>query len=132
MGIEPFLVSSVLVVAFAQRLVRKVCPHCAERVAPTLESRRFWGLAETDPITFMKAKGCARCQHTGYQGRIGLFEVLTMDDRIRELVDRRATALEIARAAREADLLRMLKEDALAKLRQGVTTMEEAMGVVSA
>ena len=55
-----------------------------------------------------------------------------MDDRIRELVDRRATALEIARAAREADLLRMLKEDALAKLRQGVTTMEEAMGVVSA
>ena len=132
MGIEPFLVSSVLVVAFAQRLVRKVCPHCAERVAPTPESRRFWGIPETDPVTFMKAKGCARCQHTGYQGRIGLFEVLTMDDRIRELVDRRATALEIARAAREADLLRMLKEDALAKLRQGVTTMEEAMGVVSA
>ena len=132
MGIEPFLVSSVLVVAFAQRLVRKVCPHCAERVAPTPESRRFWGLSETEPVAFMKAKGCARCQHTGYQGRIGLFEVLTMDDRIREMVDRRATALEIARAAREADLLRMLKEDALAKLRQGVTTMEEAMGVVSA
>ena len=93
---------------------------------------RIWGIPETDPVTFMKAKGCARCQLTGYQGRIGLFEVLTMDDRIREMVDRRATALEIARAAREADLLRMLKEDALAKLRQGVTTMEEAMGVVSA
>ena len=132
MGIEPFLVSSVLVVAFAQRLVRKVCPHCAERVEPTPVSRAFWGIPEAEQITFMKAKGCARCQHTGYQGRIGLFEVLTMDDRIREMVDHRATALEIARAAREADLLRMLKEDALAKLRQGVTTMEEAMGVVSA
>ena len=132
MGIEPFLVSSVLVVAFAQRLVRKVCPHCAERVAAPPESRQFWGIPDTEPAAFMKAKGCARCQHTGYQGRIGLFEVLTMDDRIREMVDRRATALEIARAARAADLLRMLKEDALAKLRQGVTTMEEAMGVVSA
>lgn len=132
MGIEPFLVSSVLVVTFAQRLVRKVCPHCAERVEPTPESRRFWGIPETENILFAKAKGCARCQHTGYQGRIGLFEVLTMDDRIRELVDRRATALDIARAARAADLLRMLKEDALAKLRAGVTTMEEAMGVVSA
>jgi type IV pilus assembly protein PilB len=132
MGVEPFLVSSVLVVAFAQRLVRKVCPHCAERVAPTPESRRFWGVPDGEEFLVMKAKGCARCQHTGYQGRIGLFEVLTMDDRIREMVDRRATALEIARAAREADLLRMLKEDALAKLRAGITTMEEAMGVVSA
>ena len=132
MGIEPFLVSSVLVVAFAQRLVRKVCPHCAESIEPSRESREFWGIPETEPVVFKRAKGCARCQHTGYQGRIGLFEVLTMDDRIRELVDHRASALEISRAAREADLLRMLKEDALCKLRQGVTTMEEAIGVVSA
>ena len=132
MGIEPFLVSSVLVVAFAQRLVRKVCPHCAERIEPSRESREFWGIPETDPAVFMQAKGCARCQHTGYRGRIGLFEVLVMDDMIREMVAHRATTLEISRAARAAGRLHLLKEDALSKLLQGVTTMEEAMGVVSA
>ena len=79
----------------------------------------------------MKAKGCARCQHTGYQGRIGIFEVLMMDDMIRELIARKATTSEINQAARAAGRLRTLKEDALDKLRQGITTLEEAMSVVN-
>ena len=79
----------------------------------------------------MKAKGCARCQHTGYQGRIGIFEVLMMDDLIRELIARKATTSEINQAARAAGRLRTLKEDALDKLRQGITTLEEAMSVVN-
>ena len=79
----------------------------------------------------MKAKGCARCQHTGYQGRIGIFEVLMMDDMVRELIARKATTAEINQAARAAGRLRTLKEDALDKLRQGVTTLEEAIGVVN-
>ena len=79
----------------------------------------------------MKAKGCARCQHTGYQGRIGIFEVLMMDDLIRELIARKATTSEINPAARAAGRLRTLKEDALDKLRQGITTLEEAMSVVN-
>ena len=79
----------------------------------------------------MKAKGCARCQHTGYQGRIGIFEVLMMDDMVRELIARKATTAEINQAARAAGRLRTLKEDALDKLRQGITTIEEAMSVVN-
>ena len=131
MGIEPFLVASVLLVSFAQRLVRKVCPHCAERCAPGRQSRAFWGVPDHEEFVAMRAKGCARCQHTGYQGRIGIFEVLMIDDMIRELIARKATTAEINQAARAAGRLRTLKEDALDKLRQGITTLEEAMGVVN-
>ncbi len=131
MGIEPFLVASVLLVSFAQRLVRKVCPHCAVRTEPGRQSRVFWGVPEKEEFTVMQAKGCARCQHTGYQGRIGIFEVLMIDDMIRELIARKATTAEINQAARAAGRLRTLKEDALDKLRQGVTSIEEAMSVVN-
>ena len=131
MGIEPFLVASVLLVSFAQRLVRKVCPHCAVRYEPGRQSRAFWGVPDHEEFVAMRAKGCARCQHTGYQGRIGIFEVLMMDDLIRELIARKATTSEINQAARAAGRLRTLKEDALDKLRQGITTLEEAMSVVN-
>ena len=131
MGIEPFLVASVLLVSFAQRLVRKVCPHCAVRSEPGRQSRSFWGVPDREEFAVMKAKGCARCQHTGYQGRIGIFEVLMMDDMVRELIARKATTAEINQAARAAGRLRTLKEDALDKLRQGITTIEEAMSVVN-
>jgi len=131
MGIEPFLVSSVLLVSFAQRLVRKVCPHCAVQVDPGSRARAFWGIPEKEKVSFMQAKGCARCQQTGYQGRTGIYEVLMIDDMIRELIARKSTTLEINQAARAAGRLRMLKEDALDKLRQGITTVEEAMSVVN-
>lgn len=131
MGIEPFLVSSVLLVSFAQRLVRKVCHHCAEPIEFTPQQRMFWGISGDEKFTVMRATGCPRCQSTGYQGRTGIFEVLMIDDMIRELIARRATTLEINRAAHEAGKLCTLKEDALAKLRQGVTTIEEAMSVVT-
>ena len=132
MGIEPFLVASVLLVSFAQRLVRKVCPHCAVRVEPTRQARAFWGIPEErEPVTFMQAKGCPRCQQTGYQGRTGIYEVLMIDDMIRELIARKSTTLEINQAARAAGHLRTLKEDALEKLRAGITTVEEAMSVVN-
>jgi len=131
MGIEPFLVSSVLLVSFAQRLVRKVCPHCAVPHAASAEAKRFWEIPEREHVAFMQAAGCPRCQGTGYQGRTGIFEVLLMDDMIRELIARRSTTLQINRAAQEAGKLRTLKEDALAKLRAGVTTAEEAVTVVN-
>jgi type IV pilus assembly protein PilB len=131
MGIEPFLVSSVLVVSFAQRLVRKVCPHCAETVEMTRETKRYWGLPEDDPFPVKQAKGCARCQGTGYAGRTGIYEVLVLDDHIREMVARRANTLEINREARATDNLRTLKDDALDKLRLGITTLEEAVTVVA-
>ena len=131
MGIEPFLVSSVLLVSFAQRLVRKVCPHCAAEVEPNRQAREFWGIPEQERVVFRQARGWPRCQRTGYQGRTGIFEVLMMDDLIREMISRKATTLEINQAARAEGRLRTLKEDALAKLRAGLTTVEEAMGVVN-
>jgi type IV pilus assembly protein PilB len=131
MGIEPFLLSSVLLLSFAQRLLRKVCPHCGVRTEATPSALEFWGLPPDEGIAFMEPRGCGRCLHSGYQGRVGVFEVLLVDDAIRELIAQRAPTLEINRAARAADHLRTLKEDAADKLKQGITTPEEAMSVIS-
>lgn len=131
MGIEPFLVSSVLLLSFAQRLVRRVCHECCERVTPPEEMLRFWNLPAGKGVEFVRATGCPRCLHTGYMGRIGVFEVLLIDDMVKEMISKRATTLDINRAARAAGRLRTLKEDAADKLRQGITTPEEAMSVVS-
>ncbi len=131
MGIEPFLVASVLLVSFAQRLVRKVCPHCAEPYEPAADARAYWDVPEGEKVLFKKAVGCQRCQNTGYAGRTGIFEVLMIDDLIRELIAKRSTTLQINRAAHDTGRLRTLKEDALAKLRDGVTTVEEAISVVN-
>ncbi len=131
MGIEPFLVSSVLLVSFAQRLVRRVCRHCCRPVTPTEEALRFWDLKQDGKTEFMEAAGCAQCMNTGYHGRIGVFEVLLIDDMIKEMIARRNTTLEINNAARTTGRLLTLKDDAADKLVMGVTTPEEAMSVVS-
>jgi len=131
MGVEPFLVSSVLLVSFAQRLVRRVCEACAETVEATPEALAYWGLPGDADIAFKRAIGCGRCQHTGYRGRTGIFEVLVIDDSVRELIARRSTTLEINRAARAGGAWRTLKDAAAEKLRLGLTTPEEAMAVAS-
>ncbi len=131
MGVEPFLVSSVLLVSFAQRLVRRVCTACAETYTPTPEALDYWKLAADAAPVFKRATGCSRCQHTGYRGRTGIFEVLIMDDVIREMVARRATTMEINRAAMAGGAWRTLKDAAAEKLRLGITSAEEAMAVAS-
>ncbi len=128
MGIEPFLVASVLLVAFAQRLVRRVCPHCAEDYEPERETLEYWGLPTDGSVRLKRAVGCGRCQ-TGYRGRTGIFEVLIVDEQIRDMITRQATALEIQRAARESGAWRSLKDAAAEKMRTGITTDEEAMAV---
>jgi len=132
MGVEPFLVSSVLLVSFAQRLVRRVCPACAETYEPPREALAFWNLPTDGQVMFKRAVGCNRCQHIGYRGRSGIFEVLIIDDAIRELIARRATTLEINRAARAGGAWRTLKDAAAEKMAQGITTAEEALAVASA
>ena len=131
MGIEPFLVSSVLIVSFAQRLIRRVCKNCAAPYTPDAESLAFWGFEGVDNVTFMHPEGCYNCSHSGYQGRIGIYEVLPMDDMIKELIAAKATTLEVNRAACKAGTLRTLKQDAGEKLRQGITSLAEAMSVVT-
>ena len=132
MGIEPFLVSSVLLVSFAQRLVRTVCSGCEEIYHPTEESLSIWGLTPEDvkDVEFKRGKGCAMCMQTGFRGRTGIFEVLKNDDFVQELISRRDSSQEITRAAHAAGFIRTLKEDALKKVFAGRTTLEEAASAV--
>ena len=129
MGVEPFLVSSVLLVSFAQRLVRRVCDGCGQWYHPLPEAKEYWGLPSDQAVRFRAGKGCDLCQQTGYRGRAGIFEVLVVDDLIKELIAKRANTLEINRAARRGGAWRSLKDAACAKLCAGITSAEEAMSV---
>jgi len=124
MGIEPFLVASAMEGTVAQRLVRQICSKCKEPYAPPamlLEE------LELPPDTqFFRGKGCERCRNTGYRGRIGIFEVLKMNDRIRELVVTRPPTSAIRALAREFGM-KTLWEDGLSKVVSGTTTIEELM-----
>ncbi len=131
MGIEPFLVSSVMVLVIAQRLVRTVCSHCKESYQPSEKVLSYWGIEKDDPkAAFTHGKGCFNCMNTGFKGRTGIFEVLAINEEIQEMIVQGKSAHEIARAAKGMGQLRTLKEDATAKVKQGVTTLEEAMGAV--
>jgi hypothetical protein len=76
MGVEPFLVASVMIVAFAQRLVRTVCPSCKAPYKPPAEALKFWGLDNVQNANFQQGQGCFNCMHTGYKGRSGVYEVM--------------------------------------------------------
>ena len=130
MGIEPFLVSSVLLVSFAQRLVRRICPNCKEPYTPPKEALAHFGMNNLEGSNFMRGKGCFNCLNTGYKGRTGIFEVLPMDAMIEEMILKRRSAQEITRTAQHAGRLRTLKEDAADKVRKGITTLEEAASAV--
>jgi type IV pilus assembly protein PilB len=130
MGIEPYMVASVLMVSFAQRLVRRVCPECREAYTPSRESLAFWGLGSPRGVTFQKAVGCDACRHSGYHGRCGIFEVLVVSETIQQMIAANRTIHEIAREARDNGGMTSLREDAAQKLMGGITTPEEAMSTV--
>jgi general secretion pathway protein E len=122
LGIEPYLVASSLVGVLAQRLVRRVCRDCAVPYHPnTAESE--W-LASGDTSRMMQGKGCATCRQTGYRGRLGTFELLVIDDNIRQLIQQHATASQIKDAAKSAGL-HTLRDDGIRKIIAGVTTISE-------
>jgi type IV pilus assembly protein PilB len=130
MGVEPFLVASALLVSFAQRLVRTICPYCVEAYTPAKTALTAWGLEGAKNANFQRGKGCYQCMNTGYKGRTGIFEVLVNDEKIQEMILQRRSAQDITRAAVAAGKLRTLKEDAAGKVLQGVTTLEEAASAV--
>ncbi len=130
MGIEPFLVASVMLVSFAQRLVRKVCPHCRQPYAPTADTLKYWNLEGENVKGLVVGQGCFNCLHTGYRGRTGIFEVLVIDDMVRDMILRRCSAHEINRAAITAGSFVTLRENALEKARLGITSLEEAASAV--
>ncbi len=130
MGVEPFLVSSVMLVTIAQRLIRRVCPHCKESYNAPAEVRKFWGLDKTQGADFVRGKGCIQCNNTGYSGRVGLYEVLHIDQNVQGMILAGKSAQEITRVCEASGHLTTLKQDAALKVAQGITTVEEAASAV--
>ncbi len=127
MGIEPFLVASSVTCVIAQRLLRKVCDECKELYYPSLTILESIGIKE--PTAFYRGKGCPACRNTGYKGRVGTFEVLIVDDDIRELVVKKASSEVIKNMAIEKGM-GTVKDDAIAKAKLGITSLEEAMSLM--
>ena len=125
MGVEPFLVTSTMAAAMAQRLVRTICPDCKEPYEPDRETLPAdFDLPEGEVL--YRGAGCRACRQTGYRGRTGLFELMVADDGVREQIMARASASRIMQAALNAGL-RLLRYDGWCKVRQGITTPEEVM-----
>jgi type IV pilus assembly protein PilB len=131
-GVEPFVAGSALIGVVAQRLVRRLCMSCRRQYTPEPDVLRALNIAETDAasLPFYKAAGCEQCNHTGYRGRIGLYEVMRVTDKIRRLIASRASE-EALRDAALAGGMVSLGEDGLAKVKSGQTTAEELLRVVT-
>lgn len=132
MGVEPYLISATVIGILAQRLARKVCQKCKKPYqVPASELRRF-GFKPTNPdeqVTLYRGEGCETCRHTGFKGRVGVYELLRMNDEIRELAVRHAPLADVREAAK-ANGMHELREDGLEKVLAGMTTPDEVMRVV--
>jgi len=125
MGVEPFLVSSTMIGAMAQRLVRRICAHCKERYTP--EPSAIPRDLKLDPgEQLCRGVGCPRCRNTGFRGRTGLYELMVMTEAISEKIIERAPSPKLVAAARDSGL-RLLREDGWIKVRQGQTTADEVV-----
>ncbi len=129
MGVEPFLISSTVIGALAQRLCRKICPECREEYDPAEEELKSIGLMLSSGQKLARGRGCGFCYNTGYRGRIAVFEIMKMTDGLRELINKRASLVEIKELAK-SEGMRTLQENALQKVRDKVTTLEEIKRVV--
>jgi type IV pilus assembly protein PilB len=126
MGIEPFLVATAVHLICAQRLVRRVCVNCAEELDLPLQALLDAGFTAEEAKTFKpkKGRGCSTCNNTGYKGRAGLYEVMEIDDEIRELILVGASAVELKKKAIERGMI-TLRRSGLIKVMAGATTLEE-------
>src|SRR5690349_14461319 len=131
-GTEPYVIAGALIGVVAQRLVRRLCVQCRRQYTPPAETLRSLNLVEADAasIPFYKAVGCEQCNHTGYRGRIGIYEVLRVNDKLRRGIAERASEAQIRDIALSSGMI-TLGEDGLAKMKSGVTTAEELLRVVT-
>jgi type IV pilus assembly protein PilB len=131
-GIEPFVAGSALIGVVAQRLVRRLCISCRRQYTPEPDVLRALNISEADAasVPFYKAAGCDQCNQTGYRGRVGLYEVMRVTDKVRRLIASRASE-EALRDAALAGGMVSLGEDGLAKVKSGLTTAEELLRVVT-
>jgi type IV pilus assembly protein PilB len=128
MGIEPFLVATSVQLIAAQRLARRICQNCKEAVDITPQALLNLGFKKDEVGTFTvyKGRGCEKCNNTGYKGRVGLVEVMIIDDEIRELILSGGTAIDIKKKAAESGMI-SLRRSGLIKIKDGITTIEEVV-----
>jgi len=127
MGIQPFLISSSLLMVVAQRLVRRLC-KCKEEYAPSEEELQLLGIDESG-IKLFRARGCPICAETGFKGRMGVHELLTLSEDLKPLIDKRVSSDEIKKQAVK-DGMKTLFEDGSLKVKKGITSIEELLRVV--
>jgi type IV pilus assembly protein PilB len=132
LGAEPYVIASALVGVIAQRLVRRLCGNCRRQFTPPADTLRALNIAEADAasIPFYKSVGCDQCNHTGYRGRIGIYEVMRITDKLRRVIGSKAPEDQIRDAAVSGGMI-SLGEDGLAKVKSGITTPEELLRVVT-
>jgi general secretion pathway protein E len=128
MGVERYLLAPMLVGLVAQRLVRRLCPHCKEPVTATQADHDALGGALETGARIWRARGCAECRDDGYRGRLGLYEVVEVDERFQSLIHDGASDAELTQAAREIGPT--LLDDAATKVLAGLTTVDEVFRVV--
>ena len=127
MNIEPFVISTSLLAVIAQRLARRICSKCKESYTPSEEELSFYPqLKDLKNPTFYRGKGCEKCKHTGYKGRIGIFEVLEVNQEVNQLILKKALSVELEKAAG----LKSMLEDGIEKILKGVTTIDEIRRVM--
>ena len=129
MGVEPFLTGAAVSAVLAQRLARKLCTHCCELYTPSVDELLKARVApeiaaRTDGMAFYRKRGCPRCNQTGYKGRIGIFQLLTMSEQLESLAVQKASREDLERAAL-GEGMRTLWDDGLAKIAAGLTSVEE-------
>lgn len=127
-GVEPYLIASAVNGILAQRLVRRICQHCREPYRPSDEMREFLQLQGFEGTEIYHGKGCDRCRKTGHAGRLGIYELLVMDDSLRDLVTRNPNVTELRKLCRERGLV-TLRQDGFAKVLKGQTTIDEILRV---
>jgi type IV pilus assembly protein PilB len=130
MDVEPFLITSSLEAVLAQRLVRTLCRHCRDPYRPEADEMEDLGLPASwrkDPnLTFYRPKGCPACDYIGYMGRVGLFEIMLVDETVCDMILNRVMAFELRQYARKKGM-RTLREEGLIKCAQGVTSAAEVL-----
>ncbi len=129
MSIEAFMISSTVVSVMSQRLLRKICPFCATPYAPAAQELQRIGYSVNDitGIQFQKGRGCTHCQHTGYRGRVGIFELLILDQLVRDAILEHKPSKELRQICIESAGLVTLLEDGISKVAEGITTIDELL-----
>jgi type IV pilus assembly protein PilB len=127
-GVEPYLISSAVNAILAQRLVRKICKECKEEFTPGPEMKEFLTLQGFPDSTIFRGKGCDRCRKTGYSGRLGVYELMVMDDVLRDMVTANPDVIQLRKRCRERGLV-TLREDGFRKVIKGLTSVDEILRV---